>query len=370
LKRTASVLFAILLAGTIVLEIGEIVQHRPRVYTIGLDTAATAGTTGGSGSREAFLQKSFEAYCAANHWRCLVGSGGDAVARVRRMIRSGVNGLIVSAQLPGPVLEEAAAAHVPVFATDGDIDSPDVTMYVGFSGESAGRELARAIVSSLRSHHGGQARGTVLEMTGPPGSISAAERSRGVHSVIERYRSVTVISAAGDFREASARAAAERVLRANPFIDACFSASGSMAAGVVDALKDLGRDPARIYTATIDATPRVLQLIREGDIQMALGQTPGFYSAIAAHYLVQYLEHGRTGLPRVGETIAAGNLDLSAGSMEAPFDILGNRAPWAPARVARGLGGHTWFQTGTVVVTRDNVDAPYLWANIKLSAKA
>jgi ribose transport system substrate-binding protein len=369
LKRPFAFLFATLIVGTIVLEIGEIVQQRRPAYLIGLDTAS------GAGSREVFLTESFEQYCAANHWKYQVsnadGNPAAQARQVRQMVQSGVNGLIVSApgaESAGPVVAAAAAAHVPVFTTGMDIDSPNITMYVGFSGKRAGMELAQEIVDRLRAGHRGQVRGTVLEMTGPRGSLSAVQRSTGFHAVIDRYKGVRVISTAGDFQEAPARIATERVLRGRSRIDACFSASGSMAVGVVDAFKDLGMNPARVCIVTIDATPRVLRLIRAGDIQMALGQTPGFYSAIAAHYLVEYLKHGSGGLPRVGETITAKSLALSAG--DESFDIWGNRAPWAPARIVRGLAGHVWFQTGTVLVTRDNVNAPYLWANIKLPAKA
>jgi ABC-type sugar transport system substrate-binding protein len=371
LKRPFVVLFAILMASTIVLEIGEIMQRRPAAYLVGLDTASAAS------SRDAFLQASFVQYCKDNRWRYLVSNAGGnpatQVEQCRQMIDAGVSGLIVSAQdaeAARPIARYAAARHVPVFATDGDIDSADVAMYVGFSGEQAGVELARAIVADLKAHHGGDARGTVLEMRGPADSMAAQERSRGFHEVMDRQKRVTVIQAEGDFQEALSRARAARVLRRTPRIDACYSASGSMAAGVVAALKDLGRNPAAVFTVTIDATPRVLDLIRAGDIRAAAGQTPGFYSAIAAHYLVEYLKRGRAGLPKPGETVSAAGLPLAAGFSPQRLDIWGNRSPWAPARVVRGLAGHAWFQTGAVIVTKGNVDAPSLWANIRLQEKA
>ncbi len=32
--------------------------------------------------------------------------------------------------------------------------------------------------------------------------------------------------------------------------------------------------------------------------------------------------------------------------------------------------GHLWLQTGAILVTKKQRDAPYLWANIKLPTKA
>ena len=359
------------MASTIILEVGEIMQQRQPVYLVGLDVASAAK------SREAFLQESFVQYCKDNRWKYLVSDAGRSaalqLAQCRRLLDDGVNGLIVAAQDPEaarPIVGYANARHVPVFATNGDIDSPDVAMYVGFSGEEAGMQLARMIVRNLRARHGGDARGTVLEMTGPADSPAARERTRGFHDVMDHQKRVTVIQVEGGFQEARSRAAAVQALRQSPSIDACYSAGGSMAAGVVAALRELGISPAKIFTVTIDATPTVLELIREGDIQAAAGQTPGFYSAIATHYLVEYLKHGKAGLPAPGQVVSTGTLNLTPGFAGQTVDIWGHGAPWAPARVVPGLAGHSWFQTEAVIVTKDNADAPYLWANIRLPAKA
>jgi len=359
------------MASTIILEVGEILQQKPSAYLVALDTANAAS------SRQAFLQNAFVQYCRDNRWKYLVSSAGGSaalqVAQCRQLIDAGVNGLVVSAQDPEaarPIVRYAAARHVPVVATSGDIDSAGVAMYVGFSGEQAGKELAQIIVRDLKGRHGGQARGTVLEMLGPADSPAARERSRGFHEVMDREKYVTVIQAEGGYQEARSRAAALQALGRNPLIRACYSASGPMAIGVVDALRSLGRDPRRIFTVTVDATPDILDLIRHGDVQAAAGQTPGFYSAIAAYYLVEYLKRGKAGLPSLGQVVRSGSLNLTAGFSWQSVDLWGNRAPWAPARVVPGLAGHAWFQTGAVIVTKDNADSPFLWGNIRLPEKA
>jgi len=281
-------------------------------------------------------------------------------------------GLIVFAQdkeAAKPIVDFATAARIPVFTADADIDSPNVKMYVGFSGERAGAELAGHLVDYLKSTHNGQVRGTVLEMLGSLGGASSIDRSKGFHDVIDQYKDVRVIQAVGDFQEAPAKTAAENVLRAHPRIDACYSANGPMATGAVEAMKDLNIDATKVYTVTIDATPGVLALIKSGDIRMALDQAPAFYTAIAAHYLVAYLKNGDAALPKVGDTINAQDLKLSTGVKHAGTDVWADNSAWAPAKVVKGLAGHLWFQTGAVLVTKDNADAPYLWANVKLPAK-
>lgn len=169
------------------------------------------------------------------------------------------------------------------------------------------------MVDYLKTKYHGQVRGTVLEMLGPLGGASSIDRSKGFHDVIDQYKGVKVIQAVGDFQEAPAKTAADNVLRAHPRIDACYSANGPMATGAVEAMKDLAIDPTKVYTVTIDATPSVLPLIKNGDIKVALDQAPAFYTAIAAHYLVAYLQKGDAALPKVGDTITASDLKLSTG---------------------------------------------------------
>ncbi|HUI71957.1 MAG TPA: sugar ABC transporter substrate-binding protein [Spirochaetia bacterium] len=368
IRRPLVVLFALLFVSSLVFEVAEIESHRPG-YLLGFDAAATGGP------REAFLQQSFEWFCRDNNLMFVVNDAGASasaqVSQVREMINSGIRGLVLSApdaEAGKPIADLASASGVPVFTTDADIDSPKVKLYVGFSGESAGAELARRVIRHLRTVHGGQASGTVLEMVGPPGSPSSRDRDRGFHEVLDRYRKIAVIEAVGGSVEQTTRSVAKGLLRSHPRIDACFSTNGAMAIGVVEALRDLREDPSKVYIATIDAPPRVLELVKSGDIQTALSQTPGFYSAIAAHYLVEYLTRGDSALPRVGEVIGVNGLTLVADREHRQTDIWDNRTLWAPAKVVQGLGGHPWLQTRWVLVTRENANAPYLWGNIRLPA--
>ena len=371
MKRFFMVFSLLLAAGSYAFASGAMERPKPSPYFIGLDTKTVTN------SWESYFQDSFEWYSQDNHWKWITNeAGGDPAAQItqcREMLNSGVKGLIVSAQdkeAAKPIVDFATAAKVPVFTADADIDSPNVKMYVGFSGERAGAELAQHLVDFLKSTHNGQVRGTVLEMLGPLGGASSIDRSKGFHDVIDQYKDVRVIQAVGDFQEAPAKTAAENVLRAHPRVDACYSANGPMATGAVEAMKDLNIDPTKVYTVTIDATPGVLTLIKNGDIRMALDQAPAFYTAIAAHYLVAYLKNGDAALPKVGDTINAQDLKLSTGVKHAGTDVWADNSAWAPAKVVKGLAGHLWFQTGAVLVTKDNADAPYLWANVKLPAKA
>ena len=337
-------------------------------YFIGLSTKTVTNPW------EAYFQDAFEWYSSDMGYKWLAeGANGDPAVQLTQseeMINRGINGLIVAAQdseAAVPIVQYATEHKVPVFTADADIDSPDVKMYVGFSGERAGQVLGKDILDYLQNKYG-SAKGTVLEMQGPLGGASAQQRSKGLHDILDQYPNIKIIEAEGEFQEAPGKQAAEDKLRANPNIDAVYGANGPMAHGAVEAIKDLGMDPTKIYTVTIDATPGALQLTKEGLIQVCLDQAAGFYVPIAEYYLVQYLKHGDAGLPKAGETIDASQLNLNTGKTHATILPWAHNSAWAPAKITTEYG-HLWFQTGAVIVTQKNATDPALWANVPLNQK-
>jgi ribose transport system substrate-binding protein len=368
-KKSLVVLLALLMVAAFAFGGATAEKKAPAIKVtpfLGLDTKTVTNAW------EDYFQQSFIWWCQDKGYKYLAeeaeGDPATQITQCRQMINTGVNGLIVAAQDKDaaiPIVTFADQAKVPVFTADADINSPNVKMYVGFSGERAGSELTAKLVDYLKQKYNGEVKGTVLEMLGPLGGASAQDRSKGFHDVIDQYKSVKVIQAVGNFQEAPAKTAALNMLRANPNIDAMYSANGPMATGAVDAMKALGIDPHNVFSVSIDATPGVLVNIKNGEVTMALDQAPGFYTAIAAYYLAKYLQEGDSALPKVGETITADQLKVSTGVNHAGIDIWGYQAAWAPAKILTEYG-HLWFQTGAILVTKENADAPYLWANIKL----
>jgi ribose transport system substrate-binding protein len=362
---TGAVVMVFLLASAMfVFAEGQTQKTKPQTVFIGLDTKTVTNTW------EAYFQDSFEWYSKDMGYKYIANeAGGDPAKQVtqdRQMIQRGVKGLIVSAQdkdAAVPIVKLADKSNIPVFTADADINSPHVKMYVGFSGSRAGEELGKKIVDYLKSKHNGEVKGTVLEMMGPLGGASAQDRSNGFHNIIDQYKDVTVLQAEGQFQEAPGKTAAENVLRSNPNIDAIYSANGPMAVGAVEAMKDLGMDTSKVYTVTIDAVPGVIKMIKAGQIDAALDQPAGFYVPIAEYYLVKYLKEGDKALPKEGETVT--DLNLNTNVKHVGIYPWADNSAWAPAKISKEYG-HLWFQTGAVMVTKNNADAPYLWANVKI----
>jgi len=337
-------------------------------YKFGLDTKIISNTW------EWLFGQSFQWYCEDNGYDWIANeAGGDPAKQLtqsKQMIEAGIDGLIICAQdkdAAAPIVDWATEANIPVFTTDADINHPDVKMYIGFSGYLAGQKLGEMIAEYLKNEVEpiGEVKGLVLEMRGPLGGASAIDRSRGFHSVIDQYSGVDVMQALGEFQETPAKREAEGLLRRYPDIDAIYSANGPMACGAVEAMKDLGLDPKKIFVATMDANPGVLNRIRADEIDVCVDQPCPFYNPLAVYYMVKYLEEGDAGLPKPGEVITAEDVDIS-GKEHLGTDIWAAKTAWSPAEVGVGVAGHLWFKTNAIVVTKENCDAGYLWANIEV----
>jgi len=336
-------------------------------YKFGLDTKIISNTW------EWLFGKSFEWYCEDNGYDWISNeAGGDPAVQLtqsKQMIQTGVDGLIICAQdgdAAKPVVDWANEANIPVFTTDADVNHPDVKMYIGYSGFLAGQKLGNMLAEYLKNEVEpiGKVVGRVLEMRGPLGGASAIDRSEGFHSVIDKYPDVEIVQALGEFQETPAKAQAESILRKDPHIDALYSGNGPMCSGAVEAMKDLGLDPTKIFVATIDANPAVLHKIKAGEITVAVDQPCPFYNPIAVYYMAKYLEEGANALPKVGTTVTADDIDIS-GNPHLDTNIWSAKTAWSPAKISE-REGHLWFQTSALVVTKENADAQYLWANIEV----
>jgi DNA-binding LacI/PurR family transcriptional regulator len=98
------------------------------------------------------------------------------------------------------------------------------------------REGARAALAHL--HARGRRRIGVVH--GPAGNACAASRREGCAEAAQEL-GLTLIEEDGDFSREGGYAAAERLLRRDPDLDALFAASDMMGAGTVQAVTDTGR---------------------------------------------------------------------------------------------------------------------------------
>jgi len=179
------------------------------------------------------------------------GDTDEAAAAIRSM-RGRVDGLLVMS----PHLDAAfVSRHLPDTLPAVLLNAHAVDGRPGVNVEDHGG------AATMVRHLATAGRRRIAHIAGPVGNTDAAERLRGYRDALpealdDRY----VVH--GDFSMASGRAAGLKLARLDPMPDAIFAANDMMAAGCIEAIRELGLDvPGDIAVAGFDDVP-IAQLLR------------------------------------------------------------------------------------------------------------
>ncbi len=135
--------------------------------------------------------------------------------------------------------------------------------------EQAGKILAEATNGTAN----------IIELTGTPGSSSAAERTLGFKQIINQYPKMNIIaSISADFYRSAGKKAMENIIREHKEnISAVFAHNDEMAIGAIIALKAAGIEPGVDVTViSIDGEKDALKAIIADDLLASIGCTPYF----------------------------------------------------------------------------------------------
>ena len=126
-------------------------------------------------------------------------------------------------------------AKIPVVLVSNPLPGSFVT-YVGADDFEIGYREARYLFESSA------AKGKIVVIEGTPAAPTNRERLRGYQRAFAEFPGIEVFgSAVGNYQQADAKAAMEKLLAEHPQIDAVLSANDSMALGVLEALKAANR---------------------------------------------------------------------------------------------------------------------------------
>ena len=122
---------------------------------------------------------------------------------------------------------KAKAAGIPVFCIDREINSNDAAVSQLLSDNYSGCVAIGQYFVKPVGHEG-----TYVELLGLVGDNNTWNRSRGFHSVVDRYPGLKMVAQqSADFDRAKAMEVMEAMLQANPDIDAVFCGNDAMAMG-------------------------------------------------------------------------------------------------------------------------------------------
>lgn len=188
---------------------------------------------------------------------------------------------------------KAKSAGLPVFCIDREINSTnDATCQLLSDNYSGGMKMGQYFVKVVGKN------GNYAELLGLVGDNNTWNRSKGFHSVVDRYPGLKMVAQQpADFDRAKALEVMESILGKNPDIKAVFCGNDAMAMGAYQALVSAGKaDQVKVFG--FDGADDVVKLIADGKIAATIMQFPKLEAAMSAEYADQYLKGKRKDFPQ------------------------------------------------------------------------
>ena len=209
----------------------------------------------------------------ADHFDNIIASGFSAI-------------LFNPTDADGSVVNVKAAvdAGIPVFCMDREINARGLAtcqiLSDNYSGcVSMGREFVRTVGRE----------GRYAELLGLVGDNNTWNRSKGFHSVVDRYPGLEMVAQqSADFDRNKAMEVLESILQAHPDIVAVFCGNDSMAMGAWQAVLSAGKEK-QIKVFGFDGQDDVLKSIADGNIIATGMQSPALMATTAAEYADRFL---------------------------------------------------------------------------------
>jgi len=183
---------------------------------------------------------------------------------------------------------KAKAAGIPVFCIDREINSTNAATAQMLSDSYSGCvKLGQLFVKSVGKE------GEYAELLGIVGDNNTWNRSKGFHSVVDRYTNLVMVAQqSGEFDRAKGLEVMESILQAHPNIKGVFCGNDSMAMGAYQALVAAGKaDQVKVFG--FDGADDVVKSISEGKIVATGMQFPKRMAQQSAEFADEYIKGKR-----------------------------------------------------------------------------
>ena len=151
------------------------------------------------------------------------------------------------------VVKDAAAAKIPVFLLDRDVDHAVAKPgqdYVSVIQSDFVQEGKRAAVQMAKAT-GGKAK--IIELEGTTGASPAIDRKKGFDEAIKQCPGMqVVVSQDADFTRAKGQSVAETLLQSHPDATAIYAHNDEMALGAIAAAKAIGKAARQGHPGRLD----------------------------------------------------------------------------------------------------------------------
>lgn len=176
----------------------------------------------------------------------------------------------LDSQAAGPLLQQAKDQNIPVIAFDSGVDSDIPLTTAATDNLAAAAEVAAHMAEAIG--HEGKLALVVHDQT----SLTGQQRRDGFVDYIEEnepnIQIVDIQYGGGD--QAKSADLAKAIIAANPDLKGIYGANEGSAIGVVQAVKELGIDPAKFVVVGFDSGQVQMDAIRDGYMLGAVTQDP------------------------------------------------------------------------------------------------
>ncbi|HEY5552894.1 MAG TPA: D-ribose ABC transporter substrate-binding protein [Opitutaceae bacterium] len=185
-------------------------------------------------------------------------------------------------------VRRAKTAGVPVFCMDREITANDAAVSQILSDNYSGCvALGQYFVEQVGEE------GTYVELLGIVADTNTWNRSKGFHSVVDRYPGLKMVAQqSADFDRTRALEVLEALLQSNPNIDAVFCGNDAMAMGAYQALL-AARKADKVKVFGFDGADDAVRAVAEGKIAATVMQFPKTMARTAAEYADRYIKGER-----------------------------------------------------------------------------
>jgi ribose transport system substrate-binding protein len=183
---------------------------------------------------------------------------------------------------------KAKAAGIPVFCIDREINSTNAATAQMLSDSYSGCvKLGQYFVKTVGKE------GEYAELLGIVGDNNTWNRSKGFHSVVDRYPGLKMVAQqSAEFDRAKGLEVMESILQAHPNIKAVFCGNDAMAMGAYQALVTANKaDQVKVFG--FDGADDVVKLIAEGKIVATGMQFPKTMARQSAEFADEYIKGKR-----------------------------------------------------------------------------
>ena len=183
---------------------------------------------------------------------------------------------------------KAKAAGIPGFCIAREINATNAATSQMLSDSYSGCvKLGQYFVKTVGKE------GEYAELLGIVGDNNTWNRSKGFHSVVDRYPGLKMVAQqSGEFDRAKGLEVMESILQAHPNIKAVFCGNDAMAMGAYQALVTANKaDVVKVFG--FDGADDVVKLIAEGKIAATGMQFPKLMARQAAEYADSYVKGKR-----------------------------------------------------------------------------